>query len=182
MNDDPEARDEVSGGLIYACIEEGEDFVKIGWAATLDNAYIRWSNIQIGNPRRIEMCVIKAGSLRDEAALHKRFRGYAVRGEWFRLEGDVKELLATAEPLSSREGSGRPPRERSAAEQWLIAVLSDGPRPAGQIFAAGMSAGHSQKTIRRAADRLLVLRDPPGGGRLCRWLLPAGLDAPQVDP
>jgi hypothetical protein len=170
----------VSTGIVYACIEEGGRFVKIGWAATLENAYIRWSNIQIGNPRRIRMRLIGEGGLRDEAALHSRLRAHAVRGEWFRIEGEVEDLVAKASPLPSRAGaggSGRPPRERSAAEQWLVGVLADGPRRAGEVFAAGVAAGHSQKTIRRAGDSLGILRDPPGGGRSCRWLLPADLDA-----
>ena len=166
-------------GVIYACVEDGGRFVKIGWAATLENAYVRWSNIQIGNPRRVEMRLIGEGSLEEEARMHRRFHAYAVRGEWFRIEGEVAELLAASQPLPSRMGlgrGGRPPTERDAAEQWLVGVLSDGPRPAGEILAAGVAAGHSQKTIRRAADRLGVLRDPPGGGRSCRWLLPADLD------
>ena len=137
-------------------------------------AYVRWINIQIGNPRRLDMRLIGDGSLRDEAALHAQLRKHAVRGEWFRIEGDVEGVLATARPLPSRIGTGRPPTERNAAEQWLITALSAGSRSAGEVFAAGIEAGHSQKTVRRAADALGVLRDPPGGGRRCRWLLPLG--------
>ncbi len=55
------------GGVIYACVEQGERYVKIGWAASLENAYVRWINIQIGNPRRLDMRLIGDGSLRDEA-------------------------------------------------------------------------------------------------------------------
>jgi hypothetical protein len=161
-------------GVLYACVEEGERFVKFGWAANLENAYARWINIQIGNPRRLEMRVIGEGTLADESALHARLNKHAVRGEWFRVEGIVRDVLASATPLPQRLGfgSGRPPVERTAAEQWLIEALAAGPRAAGEIYAAGVAAGHSQKTVRRAADSLGVRRDPPGGGRACRWMLP----------
>lgn len=160
-----DALEDRSEGVIYACVEEGDQFVKIGWAASVENAYARWISIQIGNPRRIKMQLIADGSLRAEAALHGQLQQYAVRGEWFRIEGAVEAVLAEARPLPSRGGvgGGRPPTERTAAEQWLIRALSPGPRSAGELFAAGVDAGHSQKTVRRAADDLGVLRDPPGG-------------------
>ncbi len=174
--EEPDAPEDRSDGVIYACVEEGDQFVKIGWAASVENAYARWISIQIGNPRRIKMHLIGDGSLHDEGALHRQLREHAVRGEWFRIEGAVESVLAKARPLSPRAGlgTGRPPTERTAAEQWLIRALSSGSRSAGELFAAGVEAGHSQKTVRRAADDLGVLRDPPGGGRRCRWMLPLG--------
>jgi hypothetical protein len=172
---EPDAPEDRSEGVIYACVEEGDQFVKIGWAASVENAYARWISIQIGNPRRIKMHLIGDGSLHDEAALHGQLRQHAIRGEWFRIEGAVETVLAKARPLPPRAfGAGRPPTERTAAEQWLIRALASGPRSAGELFAAGVEAGHSQKTVRRAADALAVLRDPPGGGRRCRWMLPLG--------
>src|SRR4051794_12232050 len=111
MTEEIEARTlkERFDGVVYACIEQGGRFVKIGWAASLANAYVRWVAIQIGNPRRIEMRLIGNGSLADEAALHARLGDYAVRGEWFRIEREVEEILAASRPLPSRTGSGRPP-------------------------------------------------------------------------
>lgn len=111
-------------GVIYACAEDGGRFVKIGWAATLENAYVRWSNIQIGNPRRVEMRLIGEGSVEEEARMHRSFHAYAVRGEWFRIEGEVAELLAASRrcrrgrdsgAAGARRSSGTPPSSGSSA-------------------------------------------------------------------
>jgi len=162
------------GGIVYACVESGGEFAKVGWASSLDHAYARWINLQIGNPRALTLLVVGPGDRAAERALHEALHAQAVRGEWFRVEGAVAEIVARARPLPPRagSGSGRPRTERDAAQAWLAAALAGEPLRAGDVFRAAALHGHSVKTVRRAAAELGVIRTPPGGGRTCAWRMP----------
>jgi hypothetical protein len=46
------------------------------------------------------------------------------------------------------------------------------PVPAGQVVEDAKQFGYTQKTLRRAAEDMGVIKDPPGGGRNCTWRLP----------
>lgn len=71
---------------------------------------------------------------------------------------------------------GRPPEKRAAAAEWLTALLFEhGPMQAGAVYEDALQAGISKKTVRRAADDMGIVRDPPGGGRKCTWDLPEDL-------
>jgi hypothetical protein len=77
--------------------------------------------------------------------------------------------------FENRKGNvGRPPNRRSQAAEWLSNYLLEAghPVPSGQVFEDAKHHGMTNKTLRRAADDMGVLRDPPGGGRNCTWELP----------
>ncbi|MDQ3676030.1 MAG: hypothetical protein M3401_04370 [Actinomycetota bacterium] len=169
--------EDFSHGLIYVCLEDEGGYAKIGWASSVEHAYARWGALQTGNPRLLTLSLVAPGDITEEAALHRRHQQHYVRGEWFRVEGSVEQLVhdSVALPKRSREGAvGRPPTEREAAQLWLKERLALGPTRAQDVFSVARVDGHSQKTIRRAADDLGVLRVPPGGGTNCKWELPMG--------
>lgn len=92
------------------------------------------------------------------------------------LEDDDVEF----DPMRLFEGKaeagavGRPPDKRAAACEWLTNYLFDAGEPvkSGQVMEDAKQYGMSAKTLRRAADEMGVLRNPPGGGRNCTWELP----------
>lgn len=75
-----------------------------------------------------------------------------------------------------KEGAnGRPPEKRAAASEWLTTRLMDGPALASLIIEDAKQVGMTGKTLRRAADDMEIVRNPPGGGRNCTWDLPPEL-------
>lgn len=80
-------------------------------------------------------------------------------------------------------GMGRPPDKRAAAAEWLTGYLlmAGNPVKAGKVMEDAIESGMTNKTLRRAAEDMQVVKDPPGGGRNCTWDLPQELkDALEV--
>lgn len=71
--------------------------VKIGWTAKPRR---RFATLQTDCWLRVDILASIPGSMRDEAALHERFRAHRIRGEWFR---PVPELLAFAESVETEK-------------------------------------------------------------------------------
>lgn len=90
-----------------------------------------------------------------------------VQGE---TEFDPRRLLV----ITGDGKPGRKPEKRTQAAEWLATTIfmNGGPMPAGQVFEDAKQYGLSSKTVRRAADDMKVVRNPPGGGRNCTWDLP----------
>jgi len=79
------------GSWIYAIGTVGQPFVKIGVSR---DVRARLCGLQTANPN--ELRVIAA--IREELGwtewgMHQRFQRYRARGEWFRLEGDLRDWL-----------------------------------------------------------------------------------------
>lgn len=81
---------------------------------------------------------------------------------------DPRDLLQVTKGVT-----GRPPDKRAAAAEWLTNYLASAGEPvkAGDILEDAKQYGMSSKTIRRAADDMKVVKDPPGGGKGCTWEL-----------
>jgi hypothetical protein len=68
---------------------------------------------------------------------------------------------------------GRPPDKRAAAAEWLTTFLAtNGPTLSSLIQEDAKQYGMAIKTLRRAADDMEIVKNPPGGGRNCVWDLP----------
>jgi hypothetical protein len=69
---------------------------------------------------------------------------------------------------------GRPADKRQAAAQWLTHYLAKAGKAvhAGKIAEDAKQYGLVGKTLRRAADDMGIVKQPPGGGRSCTWDLP----------
>jgi hypothetical protein len=65
--------------------------VKIGFA---NNPYERVAGLQTGHPEVLRLRAIMPGSAADEAALHQRFSGTRIRGEWFEPCQSIMEIIA----------------------------------------------------------------------------------------
>ena len=87
------------------------------------------------------------------------------------LQGEARDLLATAEAEPEREG------DSSATEQaaeFLRDLLKDGPIPSKQLKADAADAGHSWSTVKLAKQQIGVVARREGFGKdgAWVWLLP----------
>lgn len=69
-------------------------------------------------------------------------------------------------------GVGRPPDKRAAAAEWLAQYLAEAGKPVlgSEIMQDAKQYGISEKTIRRAAQEIGVIKQPPSG-KNCAWSL-----------
>jgi hypothetical protein len=94
----PEARrPRIVGKHVYL-LRDG-DLVKIGYASSINR---RISHLQTSSPRSLTLLGVVRGGRKTEQMLHRKFRDYRVRGEWFRIEA---ELAAFIEELLNEPGS-----------------------------------------------------------------------------
>jgi len=77
-------------GFVYF-VQAGIDGpIKIGWAIDpLD----RVRELQVGNHEQLQLLMTVADNGTLEMTLHERFRDLHIRGEWFRPEGDLADVL-----------------------------------------------------------------------------------------
>jgi Meiotically up-regulated gene 113 len=66
------------------------DAVKIGYT---ENYSQRLQQLQTGSPHQLEFLGTMEGSIEDETALHARFNGIRIRGEWFRLNRALMRFI-----------------------------------------------------------------------------------------
>lgn len=69
------------------------DCVKIGSAR---NMALRFADIQCCNPNEIELLAVLSQDRTHERLFHRMFEKHHVRGEWFRLEGNVVDAILVA--------------------------------------------------------------------------------------
>jgi hypothetical protein len=74
---------------VYAVQGYG-DFVKIGRAKNIRE---RLLGLQGANPVPLKLLAVLSTNPEDEFVFHERFSDYRTIGEWFRLEGELKEFL-----------------------------------------------------------------------------------------
>lgn len=72
------------------CVRSGE-FVKIG--KTIVGVGRRLRGLQTGNPEAVELLGMLSDNPAHEAKFHQRFAEYRSHGEWFKIDGDLKEFL-----------------------------------------------------------------------------------------
>jgi hypothetical protein len=80
------------------------------------------------------------------------------------------ECDATADELCRPSAGGESP-DRATADEWLLAALVGGPRPAAELQDKAKAAGYSKRTLRRAKKRLGVAaqRVTQGGQSFWQW-------------
>lgn len=113
-------------GMVYfVAAGTGKRFrIKIGW--TSRSPRTRLSQLQVGNPERLELLGCIPGPQSMEAQLHSDFVSCAVGGEWFRPNDALLELIEwwAREPpkLELRGEPGEfdsPPAECAQCQEWL---------------------------------------------------------------
>jgi len=78
------------------------------------------------------------------------------------VEWDAEPVHATADDALAHESPEGGRTRRAKAEEWLRDYLADGPKPAGAVFDGAMDAGHSKRTVERAAEQLGVRKRKDG--------------------
>ncbi|MBH9577863.1 AAA family ATPase [Inhella proteolytica] len=102
-------------------------------------------------------------------ALERKEVAAGVEGQWVRwgqcLQGSARELLADAEATEDDESTAL-----DDACAFLSSELAHGPKPAKYLLSEARHAGHSERTLKRAKNRLGVDSQKESGGWL--WRLP----------
>lgn len=82
---------EKRGWVYFALAHADRPFVKIGF--TWLCPWARVKDLAVSCPLPLSLIGIVEGPISDEAKLHQRYSMYHVRGEWFRFEYGLIELL-----------------------------------------------------------------------------------------
>lgn len=80
----------MSGGYVYFIEAKDSGCVKIGWAKDPQE---RLGQLQCGCPYELRLLHHEPGSRLDEGKAHRLYKELWIRGEWFRLDGVLKERL-----------------------------------------------------------------------------------------
>jgi hypothetical protein len=100
---------------------EDEAMVKIGWAK---DPVRRMAALQTANPWTLQILGVMAGTVLQEKALHRRLKHLRIRGEWFRREGDVLDILALLQPVPASDESAAPPTAEAILEELVEEVVA----------------------------------------------------------
>lgn len=65
-------------------------YIKIGFS---NNIHSRMSTLQTGNPSKIQLLCAINGRREEELMLHKKFKDYHYKGEWFHYVAPIKEYI-----------------------------------------------------------------------------------------
>lgn len=76
--------------FVYFIADQAKGTVKIGHAA---DVAARLVALQVGNAHHLTIAAVVPGDARYESALHSTFRENHIRGEWFRLDGRLREFV-----------------------------------------------------------------------------------------
>ena len=80
-------------GSVYFLLS-GKTNVKIGFTKDSDSQIAtRIRQLQTGNPNVLKLITKVPGSRADEKLLHRKFRVYQTRAEWFAWTGELKEYV-----------------------------------------------------------------------------------------
>lgn len=79
--------------VVYFFLCKALNAVKIG---TTGNVEHRLATVQTGCPTQIKLLGFFRGSVKEEKQLHDALRGSWIRGEWFRLDEHVKQVITEA--------------------------------------------------------------------------------------
>jgi hypothetical protein len=77
---------------VYFIEARGTGLVKVGFTNSLVED--RLESLACASPFELRVLATMAGGFAEEQALHQRFADQRVRGEWFRNDGELAELIA----------------------------------------------------------------------------------------
>lgn len=83
--------------MIYFIAEEKDHSrVKIGYSKDFQGANKRLAQLQIGNPRKLELVGVMNGTLTTEKAYHRIFDDHRLESEWFGMNPVLEEITKKA--------------------------------------------------------------------------------------
>ena len=101
--------------MVYFFLHRKYNAVKIGYTSNVDE---RLSDIRTGCPVHsdIKLLFWFRGSREEETEFHRRFRMYRMDGEWFALEGELKDFVGECMAITRGQRLGGVPlwRERKS--------------------------------------------------------------------
>jgi hypothetical protein len=109
--------------MIYFIACPAADAVKIGMVTQKhyesrpeQSAFQRLTAMQSGCPFELELLALCDGGQATEAQLHLRFASHRIRGEWFKLNDDLRAHIAQfPKPIRTPRGWHSQARNRIAA-------------------------------------------------------------------
>jgi hypothetical protein len=87
-------------------------YVKIGIS---EAPYRRIASIQTSNPDELEVLAVVEGGAQLEAEMHRRFAALHYRGEWFRDDTTIRQVIAGMQTLPPH--NPHKPRNEAAVQQ-----------------------------------------------------------------
>jgi len=76
--------------MCYFIKSEDDTLLKIGKSRDIG---ARLASLQTGSPQKLVLIGMFPNNGNLEKKLHKRLRQYRTHGEWFKIEGEIEELL-----------------------------------------------------------------------------------------
>lgn len=80
-------------GFVYFIQGKDRRLIKIGWSI---DPKARLRQLECGSPEPLELVGALRGSPTDERRLHQQFALQRVRGEWFRVTREIRDLMEIA--------------------------------------------------------------------------------------
>ena len=83
--------------VVYFALAVGSNLVKIGTVVSAGRLDKRMAILQPGCPYDLKVLLVLPGfGRREEVRLHRLYAAQCFRGEWFRCDGALKDLLQVA--------------------------------------------------------------------------------------
>lgn len=98
-----------SRGLVYVARPENFGFVKIGTSMSLGSLKQRMCSLQSASPVDFEILSLFHGDREIEGELHKCFRKFKAKREWFYFTPTIEEFLKRSTPLNYFSITGTDP-------------------------------------------------------------------------
>lgn len=97
-------------GYIYFIFNKSISAIKIGYSLRPKE---RLASLQTSNPVELRLVAVVKGDMVDERNYHARFQTYRLKGEWFTLHDELRELInhlrkqeRLAKKRASKKGNG----------------------------------------------------------------------------
>jgi len=108
--------------VIYFIGTEDGHSIKIGYA---DDPRARLDTLQTGCPQRLALLAYMDGGPHEERALHKRLAAHRIRGEWFKPNPELDEIMKAAKvPVDGESCRRNIPLERA---NYIVRQLREPP-------------------------------------------------------
>ena len=106
---------------VYVIKETGTNFAKIGYSA---NPQARLCELQVGNPRILQIVALWEGGVTEEVVWHKRLEEFSGNGEWFCLPDCIlRDLMRRSAKLDLPPAKADKPTVRHAKQTTLRGFL-----------------------------------------------------------
>jgi Meiotically Up-regulated Gene 113 (MUG113) protein len=79
-------------GYVYFIWAKRSDRIKIGF--TLHDPNLRFIEINVGSPEPLTKHALMRGTRQLEKELHRRFKRFKAKGEWFRFKQPIDDFIA----------------------------------------------------------------------------------------